>query len=227
VSPAVRRVETTQWLNRTMTLGSLAAFIGLCVVLALTPGPDSFLVLRYSLSNVQAGLSAALGSSLGSIFWAALVGIGLAALLEQSAEAYRMVKIIGGLYLIYLGISAFVHSRRSHPAPQERDARGTGGQLRSSFFAGLVSCLLNPKVGLFFLAVVPQFLPPGGASFGLTMMLGIIDFAISLIYLSVLSFVATRAVLWLKRPTVAKALERTSAGILTALGLGTAVSANS
>lgn len=210
-----------------MTLSSLAAFVGLCVILALTPGPDSFLVLRYSLANVKAGLSAGLGSSLGSIFWAGLVGIGLAALLEQSAEAYRVVKIIGGLYLIYLGISAFIHSRRGQPTRQEEDAPGTGPKLRSSFFAGLVSCMLNPKVGLFFLAVVPQFLPPGEASLGLTMMLGVIDFAISMLYLGVLSLVATKAVLWLKRPSVTKALERTSAAILTALGLGTAVSANS
>ncbi len=210
-----------------MTLSSLAAFIGLCAILALTPGPDSFLVLKYSLSNVKAGLSAAFGSSLGSIFWAGLVGIGLAALLQQSAEAYRVVKIIGGLYLIYLGVSAFVHSRRSQTAPREDDGPGVSGRLRSSFFAGLVSCLLNPKVGLFFLAVVPQFLPSGEASFGLTMMLGVVDFGISMTYLGILSFVATKAVLWLKRPTVTKALERTSAAILTALGVGTAVSASS
>jgi threonine/homoserine/homoserine lactone efflux protein len=210
-----------------MTLGSLAAFTGLCVILALTPGPDSFLVLRYSLSNVKAGLSAGLGSSLGSIFWAGLVGIGLAALLEQSAEAYRMVKIIGGLYLVYLGVSAFIHSRRGQPAHQEENPTWAGPTLRSSFFAGLVSCMLNPKVGLFFLAVVPQFLPSGEASLGLTMLLGVIDFAISMIYLGVLSVVATKAVLWLKKPSVTKALERSSAAILTALGLGTAVSANS
>ncbi|GAP61152.1 uncharacterized membrane protein YrhP [Arthrobacter sp. Hiyo1] len=210
-----------------MTLSSLAAFVGLCVILALTPGPDSFLVLRYSLSNVKAGLSAGLGSSLGSIFWAGLVGIGLAALLEQSAEAYRVVKIIGRLYLVYLGISAFIHSRRGQPAHQEQDSVEAGPKLRSTFLAGLVSCMLNPKVGLFFLAVVPQFLPPGEASFGLTMLLGVIDFVISMLYLGVLSLVATKAVLWLKRPSVTKALERTSAAILTALGLGTAVSANS
>ncbi|OOP59468.1 lysine transporter LysE [Arthrobacter sp. SRS-W-1-2016] len=210
-----------------MTLSSLAAFTGLCVILALTPGPDSFLVLRYSLSNVKAGLSAGLGSSLGSIFWAGLVGIGLAALLEQSAEAYRVVKIIGGLYLVYLGVSAFIHSRRGQPAHQEENHPWAGPTLRSSFFAGLVSCMLNPKVGLFFLAVVPQFLPPGEASLGLTMILGVIDFAISMLYLGILSVVATKAVLWLKKPSVTKALERSSAAILTALGLGTAVSANS
>jgi threonine/homoserine/homoserine lactone efflux protein len=151
----------------------------------------------------------------------------LAALLEQSAEAYRVVKVIGGLYLIYLGVSAFVHSRRRQSERQDDTGAPRNGQLRSSFFAGLVSCLLNPKVGLFFLAVVPQFLPRGDASFGLTMTLGVIDFAISMLYLGVLSFVATRAVLWLKRPAVTKGLERTSAAILTALGLGTAVSASS
>ncbi|MBT8162332.1 MULTISPECIES: LysE family translocator [Arthrobacter] len=210
-----------------MTFPSLAAFIGLCAILALTPGPDSFLVLRYSLSNARSGLSAAFGSSLGSIFWAALVGIGLAALLEQSAEAYRIMKIVGGLYLIYLGVTAFIHSRRMQHGPLDGERTVKNSSIRSSFLAGLLSCMLNPKVGLFFLAIVPQFLPTGNASFGLTMLLGVIDFAVSMIYLGVLSFVATKAVLWLKKPSVTKAMERTSAGILATLGLGTAISANS
>ena len=210
-----------------MTFPSLAAFIGLCAILALTPGPDSFLVLRYSLSNARSGLAAAFGSSLGSIFWAALVGVGLATLLEQSAEAYRIVKIVGGLYLVYLGVTAFISSRRIQHGRLDGERAVKNSSIRSSFLAGLLSCMLNPKVGLFFLAIVPQFLPTGDASFGLTMLLGVIDFAVSMTYLGVLSFVATKAVLWLKKPSVTKAMERTSAGILAALGLGTAISANS
>ncbi len=211
-----------------MTPVSYLAFCGLCVLLAITPGPDTFLTLRYSLVRTRLGLAAATGSSLGSLLWAALVGVGLAALLEQSADAYRIVKILGGLYLVYLGFRAFWSSRKSaHPKDAARTAaptargRGAGG----AFTAGLLSCSLNPKVGLFFLAVVPQFLPAHGDRFALTMALGATDAVVSMAYLSCVGLVAAKANAWLKRPKVTRALERVSGGILALLGVGTIATA--
>ena len=207
-----------------MNPASYLAFCGLCVLLAVTPGPDTFLTLRYSLRRTRAGLAAAAGSSLGSILWAALVGVGLAALLEQSADAYRIVKILGGLYLIYLGIRAFRSSRTASGAADEETPVAKGGAF-SAFGAGLLSCSLNPKVGLFFLAIVPQFLPQHGNHFLLTMALGATDTVISMVYLSTVSVVAAKANVWLKKPRVTKALERISGGILAALGIGTIATA--
>jgi threonine/homoserine/homoserine lactone efflux protein len=206
-----------------MTVVSLLAFAGLCLVLALTPGPDTFLVLRYSMGRARDGIAAAAGTAIGSLVWAALVGFGLAALLEQSAEVFRIVKIAGGLYLLYLGISAFIASRRSArrdaavaelPAPRRRSS--------SSLLAGMLSTMLNPKVGLFFIAVVPQFVS-AHASFGETLLLGAIDGLIGMLYLIAVSLLASRMIAWLRRPRVTRALERTSAGILAALGIGTVV----
>src|SRR6185312_13179474 len=161
-----------------MTLPSILAFTGLCALLALTPGPDTFLVLRYSLVRVRAGVAASVGSAIGSLVWAAAVAFGLAALLEQSAEAYRVVKIIGGLYLIYLGVSAFLASRRAGAGGEEPAV--PRARIHSSLLAGAVSTMLNPKVGLFFLAVAPQFIPADSASVGNTMLLGAIDAAVAL-----------------------------------------------
>ncbi|MFI5086250.1 MAG: LysE family translocator, partial [Actinomycetales bacterium] len=147
-----------------MTIASLAAFAGLCLVLSVTPGPDTFLVLRIALNRPSAGIAAAAGSAGASIVWAALVGAGLAAVLEQSAEVFRWLKIAGGLYLLYLGISSFLKSRKA-----AKNATGSGVEeapLRynrlAGFGAGALSTLLNPKVGLFYLAIVPQFIPRGG-----------------------------------------------------------------
>jgi threonine/homoserine/homoserine lactone efflux protein len=211
-----------------VTAVSYLAFCGLCLLLAVTPGPDTFLTLRYSLVRTRLGLAAATGSSLGSLLWAALVGIGLATLLEQSADAYRIVKVLGGLYLIYLGIRAFWSSRKfahttdaepaAAPTPRRRGALG-------AFAAGLLSCSLNPKVGLFFLAVVPQFLPAHGDRFLLTMALGATDAVVSMAYLSSVSLVAAKANAWLKRPRVTRVLERVSGGILALLGVGTIATA--
>ncbi|WP_158861856.1 LysE family translocator [Leifsonia sp. AG29] len=202
-----------------MTPASLLAFAGLCVVLAVTPGPDTFLVLRFSLSRPAAGLAASAGSAIGSVAWAAAVALGLAALLEQSAEIYRIVKIVGGLYLIYLGIAAFVASRRRATAGIEPTTRRTS--LWSGFSAGAVSTMLNPKVGLFFLAVAPQFIPHDGSAIGSTLILGATYACIGSLYLAGVALLASRAVAWLRRPAVTTWLERVSAGILAALGLGT------
>lgn len=95
----------------------------------------------------------------------------------------------------------------------------------SSAGAGLLSCMLNPKVGLFFLEVVPQFVPEGGSVFALTVLLGGTLAVIVLMYLAVLCLFATKASAWLKLPKVSRALEKTSGRILCAVGIGTAASA--
>jgi threonine/homoserine/homoserine lactone efflux protein len=203
-----------------MTLAPYLAFCGLCLLLALTPGPDTFLILRFSMRRASTGIAASIGSGVGSIFWAVLVGIGLAALLEQSAEAYRVLKILGGLYLVYLGIQAFRHSRNTAVAEVDAPAAVTRARF-SAFGAGLLSTAMNPKVGLFFLAIVPQFLPAHGDRFAVTMLLGATDAVIAIVYLSALTAVAAKANAWLKRPRVTTIMERVSGGILGALGIGT------
>ena len=90
----------------------IMAFVGLSLLLAMTPGPDTFLVLRFSLRDAKSGIAAAAGSALGSLLWAFAVAVGLASLLEQSATAYRIVKIAGGLYLIYLGLRVLLRRRQ-------------------------------------------------------------------------------------------------------------------
>jgi threonine/homoserine/homoserine lactone efflux protein len=203
-----------------MTLAPYLAFCGLCLLLALTPGPDTFLILRFSMRRASTGIAASIGSGVGSIFWAVLVGIGLAALLEQSAEAYRVLKILGGLYLVYLGIQAFRHSRNTAGTPVDTPTIVTRARF-SAFGAGLLSTAMNPKVGLFFLAIVPQFLPAHGDRFAITMLLGATDAVIAIVYLSALTAVAAKANAWVKRPRVTMIMERVSGGILGALGIGT------
>jgi threonine/homoserine/homoserine lactone efflux protein len=86
----------------------------------------------------------------------------------------------------------------------------------------MLSTMLNPKVGLFFIAVVPQFVS-AHASFGETLLLGAIDGLIGMLYLIAVALLASRMIAWLRRPRVTRALERVSAGILAALGIGTIV----
>jgi threonine/homoserine/homoserine lactone efflux protein len=190
-----------------MTFASLVAFAGLCLILSLTPGPDTFLVLRIGLSRVRAGLAAAAGSAGASLAWAVLVAVGLAAVLEQSAEVFRWLKIVGGLYLLYLGITSFLKTQKAAKGSlsggdEDVLAYSTAAGLR----AGVLSTLLNPKVGLFYLAVVPQFIPPGGDVMATSMVLGLIESVIGFIYLAAVAVAAHKAMAWLRRPKVKNGL---------------------
>ncbi|WP_433661277.1 LysE family translocator [Nocardia sp. CA-128927] len=214
-----------------MSLSLLISFIGLCVLLALTPGPDSFLVLRFSLVDARPGIAAAIGSALGGILWAVVVAAGVAAVLEQSATAYRALKVVGGIYLVYLGIRALLDQRRQRRAGLAAEGAeglaqaggGTRVSVRSAFTAGVFSCMFNPKVGLFYLAVLPQFLTE--VTFANTLALGAVESTIAAVAMVLLALAASRAVALLRRPKIRDRLEQASAAILTALGIGTAASA--
>ncbi|MFB7721022.1 LysE family translocator [Nocardia sp. NPDC056100] len=210
-----------------MSIPLLLSFLGLCVLLALTPGPDTFLVLRFSMAGPRPGIAAAAGSAFGGIVWAVVVAAGVAALLEQSATAYRSLKVIGGIYLLYLGIRALMaHRKGLADAESELAARGSrerASSIRSAFAAGLLSCIFNPKVGLFYLAVLPQFLTH--VTFANTLTLGAIESSIAAIEMVLLAVAASRAVELLRKPKVRDRLEQASAGILAALGIGTVASA--
>ncbi|WP_378736384.1 LysE family translocator [Nocardia brasiliensis] len=214
-----------------MSVSLLLSFIGVCVLLSITPGPDSFLVLRFSLVDARPGIAAAIGSALGGILWAVVVAAGVAALLEQSATAYRVLKVVGGIYLVYLGVRALLDQRRQRRAAREAGdsdglahaGTGTRTSVRSAFTAGVVSCMFNPKVGLFYLAVLPQFLTE--VTFVNTLALGAIESLIAAVEMVILALVASRAVALLRRPKIRERLEQASAAILATLGLGTAASA--
>lgn len=211
-------------LDEPVTLESVLAFCALCLLLELTPGPNTFLVLRHSLHGARTGVATALGSAVGAVVWAAAVAVGLAALLERSAQAYQVLKVAGGLYLVLLGVRTFVRSRRAARADGPAGGGEDGVGLARAWRSGLVSCVLNPKVGLFFLAVVPQFVPAGD-TVRATLLLGALEAVVALTYLTVLAHLAARAVAWIRRPRVTRALDRISAAVLTAFGVGTVVSA--
>src|SRR5512132_45566 len=118
-----------------MTASLIMAFVGLSLLLAMTPGPDTFLVLRFSLRDAKSGIAAAAGSALGSLLWAFAVAIGLASLLEQSATAYRIVKLAGGLYLIYLGLRVLLR-RRQQVASDLSEPRSRGQRPVAAFGSG-------------------------------------------------------------------------------------------
>lgn len=136
---------------------TLLAFLAAAVVLVILPGPGTAWIVAQALAGgVRRGLLAGLGLEVATLLHALAAGLGLSALLATSALAYEAVKYLGAAYLVWLGIKAWRSGERAAspdaPAP---DASG-----RRVFLRSVLTGVLNPKVALFFLAFLPQFVHP-------------------------------------------------------------------
>ena len=192
----------------------MLTFIGLSVLLILTPGPNQALLTSRVLSGGRcAGFAAVRGLAGGMAVHIAAATVGLSALLASSAQLFAVVKLLGGLYLLYLGIAAILRARR--PASPGDEPRRRGG---SPFREGLLSMTLNPKVGVYFVAVVPQFVAPGpGASLRVALLL-VVYGALCLVFWSamVVGLHHARELVW--RPRVRAGTERVTGAALIGLG---------
>ena len=143
-------------------LPHLLAFIAAGWLLNLTPGPDVLYVVTHSLrSGVRAGIVAGLGITAGCFVHIFAAAIGVGTLMATSAAAFTVLKYIGAAYLLYLGVRMLL-SRAAPPTDLAQAAAATATRsLEAIFLGGFWTNVLNPKVALFFLAFVPQFIAPG------------------------------------------------------------------
>jgi len=133
------------------------------LLLNITPGPDTlYIVGRSTTQGARAGSIAALGIGAGALVHICAAALGLSALLAASAAAFTAVKLAGAAYLIYVGISLIRAKSSGDGAP--RVAAAPRESLRGVFFQGFLTNVLNPKVALFFLAFLPQFVSAGAPS---------------------------------------------------------------
>ncbi|MFF9478857.1 LysE family translocator [Streptomyces sp. NPDC014733] len=209
---------------------AMAGFALFALMMTVVPGPDTLLVLRNCLrGGRRSGAATALGAAAGSLAWAVAAAFGLAAALQRWDAAFTAVRLLGAGYLAVLGLQALWACRRSAaPGPgasgeTAQTAPEAAATARRGFRQGLLSCLLNPKVGIFFVAVVPQFLPQGRPVLGATLLLGAVDAVIAAGWLLLIALGAGRLSAWLRRPRVLRGLEGTTGGVLVALGVGTAL----
>jgi threonine/homoserine/homoserine lactone efflux protein len=196
-------------------LATLFAFAAAALVLIITPGMDTALVLRTSaVEGHRRGLATVAGICAGCLVWGTSVALGLGALLMASHTAYTLVKWAGAVYLAWLGLNLLLK-------PRDRFAPTTAPARKSRFGAfgrGLGTNLLNPKCGVFYVSFLPMFVPHGwpvGPSlFGLCLAHVIMSFAW-------LAFVATATAplgRLLARPGVAKWLDRATGSVFLAFG---------
>ncbi|MDD3352482.1 LysE family translocator [Zoogloea sp.] len=149
------------------SLDTLLAFLGIAVLVTLAPGPDNLMVVGQSLAHgCRSGLSFALGCASGCLTHIAWATLGVAALVRASPSLFMGIKLAGAAYLLWLGVHALRRRDGLRPAP------GTPAQAwLHDLRRGFVANALNPKVGLFFLAFLPQFTDPERGSLSLQMLL--------------------------------------------------------
>lgn len=210
-------------------MDGLWGFALLAAVLSLSPGPDDVLVVGSAVrGGPRLGAASAAGIAVGSLAWGAASGIGLAAVLSRSPAVFDGIRLAGAGYLVVLGALPLLAPllRRARPAAALLPAAGVGGpdRLRSAFAAGLLSDLLNPKIGMFYLAGVPQFVPVGEPVLGWSLLLAGIDVGLAMVWFAGLIWLASAVLTRLRRPAVAVWTQRVAGASLVGVGLTAALS---
>jgi threonine/homoserine/homoserine lactone efflux protein len=220
-------------------LAAVLAFAGVAAVINVTPGLDTMLVLRASIAGGRAtGFVSGLGVNTGCLAWGMAAAAGVTELLTASQAAFETVRIAGAVYLSWLGCCALWRSRRSRgpetPAAEAGETAGAdhrpprwavraGSGRLAAFRSGLTTNLLNPKAGLFYMSLLPQFIPHGAPVFGTAMLLTLIDVTELLIWFCVLSAAASALAHRINRASFRRRMEQISGLVFVGFAVNLAV----
>jgi RhtB (resistance to homoserine/threonine) family protein len=199
-------------------------FLTMSFLLIILPGPDTGLLTQNTLLHGKKnGMKTGLGSVAGLLIHTLAVTLGLSAILVQSAFIFSIFKYIGAAYLIFIGLVSLKSLRKfsvnNEENKKEFEARNSNSKSKSYFLQGFITNVSNPKVAIFFLTFLPQFVEPHSNHFLQFLMLGI-SYAILtvlwfLIYIKLIDFFSQ----WLKRPTVQSALQGLTGLVLMGFGI--------
>ena len=195
------------------------AFLGVVVLVIVTPGPDTALTIRNTLLGGRAaGLATAAGVAAGQAVWALAAAVGIAALVQASQPAFTALRLLGAAYLVFLGLQSLAAAVRGHRrAALDVAARGAGLRPAVALRQGLLSNLANPKMAAFFTSLLPQFVV--GPSFAPLFALGLVLCGLTLVWLAAYAVAVARAGDLLRRPLVRRAIDAVTGAVLVALGL--------
>jgi threonine/homoserine/homoserine lactone efflux protein len=200
-------------------------FVAAATLLTMTPGVDTAMVLRTSTScGPRNGAAASLGICLGLLAWGMGAAFGLTALLAASELAFDIVKWAGAAYLVYLGIKLLAKPRASltvDRASLDSPAKSKGNT--GAFYRGFLSNILNPKVGVFYVTFLPQFIPQGVSVAGFSLLLAGIHVLITLVWFSFLIALTVPLGRFLSKPRVVRNLDRLTGCVFVGFGVKLAV----
>lgn len=205
-----------------MDLVSVLSFLGVAVLLTLMPGPDNLFVLAQSISQgKKAGIVTALGLCSGLIVHVAAATLGISAVIYQSALAFAIVKYAGAAYLLYLAWKSFREKESGLTLNNQKSL-----DYHALYKKGILMNLLNPKVSLFFLALLPQFIDQSTGHVPIQMLvLGIVFMLQAIIIFIVISYFSEKVRnLLVKSPFIAKKINYIQGTLLGIIGLNIAFS---
>jgi threonine/homoserine/homoserine lactone efflux protein len=195
-------------------------FLGVVLVLTITPGPDMVLVLRNGMSSgPRAAWITGFGCCTGIALYALTAAFGLAAFLQTSPQAFEVVRWVGALYLVYLGIRAVLAARNvRHAGPGGAFEAGSGVPVGEAYRQGVISNVLNPKIALLFLTLIPQFITVAEPKMRTSVILAITFLGIAIVWWSLFA-VGLRAIgAMLSKRANRVWIERLAGVVLIALG---------
>jgi threonine/homoserine/homoserine lactone efflux protein len=204
-----------------VTLGTaVLTFALVSGVLTVTPGLDSALVLRSALTSGRREAAATGAGIIGGLFvWGAAAAVGVSALLTASQLAFDVLRYAGAVYLIGFGVRLLVQAmRRSGPHADAPD----GDRRRSAWRSarqGLTTNLLNPKVGVFYVALLPQFIPAGSSALAVGLLLAAVHALLTALWFALLIGLASVLSRWLRRPGTVRAIDGVTGTALVGFGV--------
>lgn len=194
------------------TLTATLAFAAAAALLTLTPGADTMLVLRTAVvGGRRHGVLAGLGVCSGLFFWGAAAGVGLTGLVLASRVAYDALRVVGAAYLLYLAVGAL----RGGPDP-DRAGVPTPGR---PYVRGLLTNVLNPKVGVFYITFLPQFIPHDASVLGCSLLFAAVHAVEGVAWLSAVSVSSDRLAHVVRRRRVRRWLDRITAAVFGGLAV--------
>ena len=193
------------------------AFAAVAALIVIVPGPDMALVLRNGVAyGRRAAVATALGINAGLLVWAAAAALGVAAVLHASGAAFTVLKLVGAVYLVWLGVRALLDAWRGG----HHDVTTSAPRRRASpFRQGLLSNLFNPKIALVYTTLIPQFVDRGGSEVAQTFVLAGVFIAMGLVWLTSYALLVAQVGELLRRPIVRRVVNAVSGAVLTALGV--------
>jgi RhtB (resistance to homoserine/threonine) family protein len=199
----------------------LLVFIGVAAIVIVVPGPDTAVVMKnILLHGRRTALGTSFGVSAGLSVWTVAAAVGVASVVRASAVAFTILKLAGALYLVWLGVQTWRAARHASAqgAASPVVPRAGMGPL-GGFRQGLLSDLANPKIGIFFTSLLPQFVDPGRPVLLPFLALGSIFVLMTLLWLVAYCVIAARAAETLQRPRVRAFMDRITGVVLIGLGL--------
>jgi threonine/homoserine/homoserine lactone efflux protein len=203
-------------------VSGLGTFLGVSILIIVTPGPDTALTIRNALlGGRRGGFFTALGVATGQATWTLATSAGVAALLLASEPAFRALRVLGAAYLVFLGAQALRAAVQRPLAGRATVGTPAGRTLApwTAYRQGVISNLANPKMAVFFTSLLPQFTAEGETSFWTLLPLGLVFCSLTLVWLTAYASAVAKAGDLLRRPRIRRILEGLTGIALIGLGL--------